>query len=76
MQDRILATCEANGLAYVNDPTNFQPEATLRNAVRQMLIQQDQGGKPVRCLNGQMSHTLITNSGHCLATNNYACRHS
>lgn len=34
LQDRILATCEANGLKYVHDPTNFQPEITLRNALR------------------------------------------
>lgn len=36
-QDRILATCEENGLEYVTDQTNFQPEATLRNAVRHVL---------------------------------------
>ncbi|VDB82678.1 unnamed protein product [Peniophora sp. CBMAI 1063] len=33
-KDRILATCEANGLAYVEDPTNFQPQHTLRNEIR------------------------------------------
>ncbi|KAG6837256.1 hypothetical protein H0H93_012261 [Arthromyces matolae] len=31
---RILATCEANNLEYVTDPTNFQPAITLRNAIR------------------------------------------
>ncbi|KAH7914005.1 PP-loop family-domain-containing protein [Hygrophoropsis aurantiaca] len=36
-KDRILATCDANGLEYVNDPSNFQPEITLRNAIRHML---------------------------------------
>ncbi|KAG6335031.1 hypothetical protein ID866_4057 [Astraeus odoratus] len=36
-KDRILATCEAHALDYVNDPTNFQPGVTLRNAVRQAL---------------------------------------
>ncbi|KAF9227747.1 hypothetical protein BS17DRAFT_694552 [Gyrodon lividus] len=36
-KDRILATCEANGLHYIDDPTNFQPELTLRNAVRHMI---------------------------------------
>ena len=36
-QDRILATCYENGLEYVEDPTNFQPELTLRNALRYML---------------------------------------
>jgi hypothetical protein len=36
-QDRLLATCEENRLDYVLDPTNFQPETTLRNAVRHMV---------------------------------------
>ena len=34
MQDRVLATCDEHGLDYVTDVTNFQPEVTLRNAVR------------------------------------------
>ncbi|KAF9447660.1 hypothetical protein P691DRAFT_671011 [Macrolepiota fuliginosa MF-IS2] len=33
-KDRILATCEENELNYVTDPTNFQPDITLRNALR------------------------------------------
>ncbi|KAH9945806.1 adenine nucleotide alpha hydrolases-like protein [Epithele typhae] len=33
-KDRLLATCEANRLDYIHDPTNFQPEVTLRNAIR------------------------------------------
>ncbi|TFK94799.1 adenine nucleotide alpha hydrolases-like protein [Polyporus arcularius HHB13444] len=36
-KDRLLATCEANGLDYVNDPTNFQPALTIRNAIRKTL---------------------------------------
>ncbi|KIJ44269.1 hypothetical protein M422DRAFT_252278 [Sphaerobolus stellatus SS14] len=36
-KDRILATCEAHGLAYVNDPTNFQPEVAQRNFIRSCL---------------------------------------
>ncbi|KAI0647415.1 PP-loop family-domain-containing protein [Trametes meyenii] len=36
-KDRLLATCEANKLDYVNDPTNFQPDLTFRNSVRQIL---------------------------------------
>ncbi|KAH9901454.1 PP-loop family-domain-containing protein [Cubamyces lactineus] len=36
-KDRILATCEANKLDYVNDPTNFQPGLTFRNGVRNIL---------------------------------------
>ena len=37
VQDRVLATCEEHGLEYVTDETNFQPEVTLRNAVRHAL---------------------------------------
>ncbi|KAI0063391.1 hypothetical protein BV25DRAFT_1824493 [Artomyces pyxidatus] len=37
---KILATCEENKLEYVEDKTNFQPELTLRNAIRHMLAQQ------------------------------------
>ncbi|KIP12362.1 hypothetical protein PHLGIDRAFT_331780 [Phlebiopsis gigantea 11061_1 CR5-6] len=33
-KDRLIATCEANGLEYVVDPTNFQPDMTIRNAIR------------------------------------------
>lgn len=43
-KDRILATCEANKLEYVVDKTNFQPEVTLRNAIRYVVS----NGK-VRC---------------------------
>ncbi|KZT26616.1 hypothetical protein NEOLEDRAFT_1155713 [Neolentinus lepideus HHB14362 ss-1] len=36
-KSRILATCEENGLEYVMDPTNFQPEITVRNTIRHIL---------------------------------------
>ncbi|KAE9397387.1 adenine nucleotide alpha hydrolases-like protein [Gymnopus androsaceus JB14] len=36
-KDRLLATCEENKLSYVTDETNFQPELTLRNALRHWL---------------------------------------
>lgn len=39
LQDRILATCDSNGLEYINDLTNFQPSITVRNAIRQCLSQ-------------------------------------
>ncbi len=39
LQDRILATCIENALDYVQDPTNFQPELTIRNAIRQKISQ-------------------------------------
>lgn len=44
-QDRILATCDAYDLKYTTDITNFQPEATLRNALRQMLVEEDARGR-------------------------------
>ncbi|KAI0672856.1 PP-loop family-domain-containing protein [Trametes maxima] len=40
-KDRLLATCEANKLDYVNDPTNFQPDLTFRNSVRHILSGKD-----------------------------------
>ncbi|KAJ7735247.1 PP-loop family-domain-containing protein [Mycena maculata] len=36
-KDRMLATCDENKLEYIIDPTNFQPELTLRNAIREMV---------------------------------------
>ena len=41
MQSRVLATCEEHGLDYVTDETNFQPELTLRNKVRDALAAGD-----------------------------------
>jgi len=37
LQGRILATCEEHKLDYIQDATNFQPELTLRNAIRHYL---------------------------------------
>lgn len=45
LKDRILATCEANKLEYVNDPTNFQPQLTIRNAIRHC-INNEEGKEP------------------------------
>ncbi len=42
-KDRILATCEENELTYVTDRTNFQPEITLRNALRAIISATDKG---------------------------------
>jgi tRNA(Ile)-lysidine synthase len=33
---RILATCKANNIPFVSDPTNFDPQITLRNAIRHL----------------------------------------
>ncbi|OJA15751.1 hypothetical protein AZE42_05260 [Rhizopogon vesiculosus] len=51
----ILATCEEHKLDYVNDPTNFQPAVTLRNAIRQMLKLQEEG-KDMSALSGLPEH--------------------
>jgi tRNA(Ile)-lysidine synthase TilS/MesJ len=37
LKERILATCEENNLEYIDDSTNFQPELTIRNAIRHLL---------------------------------------
>ena len=37
LQGRILATCDEHKLDYIQDATNFQPEITLRNAIRHHL---------------------------------------
>ena len=41
LQDRILETREQNGLDYVTDSTNFQPDITLRNALRAIISNND-----------------------------------
>jgi tRNA(Ile)-lysidine synthase len=33
---QILATCKANNIPFVSDPTNFNPQITLRNAIRHL----------------------------------------
>lgn len=33
---RILATCRANNIPFFSDPTNFDPQITLRNSVRHL----------------------------------------
>lgn len=60
-QDRILATCAENGLEYVTDATNFQPELTLRNAIRQRLKEEEAygSGATVRIMY-LFSTTLLT----------------
>ncbi|PCH37740.1 hypothetical protein WOLCODRAFT_142225 [Wolfiporia cocos MD-104 SS10] len=47
-KDRILATCDLHKLQYANDPTNFQPDIAIRNALRQVLnIHPDQKARSV-----------------------------
>lgn len=41
-KDRILATCDLHHIHYVLDRTNFQPELTLRNAIRHVLARNEQ----------------------------------
>ncbi|KAG6844136.1 hypothetical protein H0H87_009523 [Tephrocybe sp. NHM501043] len=45
-KERILATCDANGLEYVTDPTNFEPAITLRNAIRHEIQQAKEHTRP------------------------------
>ena len=40
----MLATCDEHELDYVTDETNFQPDITLRNAVRHALAGGDISG--------------------------------
>ncbi|KAG7116966.1 tRNA(Ile)-lysidine synthase like protein [Verticillium longisporum] len=35
-KDRLIATCEANNVPWIEDPTNKDPTMTMRNAVRYM----------------------------------------
>ncbi|KAI0306426.1 PP-loop family-domain-containing protein [Multifurca ochricompacta] len=41
-KDRILATCDSHNIPYILDYTNFQPELTLRNAIRHVLSNNEQ----------------------------------
>ncbi|UZP39922.1 hypothetical protein NXS19_007738 [Fusarium pseudograminearum] len=36
-KDRLIATCEANGISWVEDETNKDPTLTTRNAIRYMV---------------------------------------
>ncbi|KLO19168.1 hypothetical protein SCHPADRAFT_77541 [Schizopora paradoxa] len=42
-KERLVATCEANGLNYAVDPTNFEPAITERNSIRHDLNMIDAG---------------------------------
>ncbi|KAF8559720.1 hypothetical protein OG21DRAFT_481341 [Imleria badia] len=46
-KDRILATCRAHHLRYINDPTNLQPHLTPRNAIRHCLRDDPPFSRPV-----------------------------
>jgi tRNA(Ile)-lysidine synthase len=36
-KSRLLATCTANGIPFVTDPSNFDPTTTARNAIRWLI---------------------------------------
>ncbi|KAH8117042.1 PP-loop family-domain-containing protein, partial [Phellopilus nigrolimitatus] len=36
-KERLVATCRENGLEYIEDPTNFQPDVAIRNRIRHSL---------------------------------------
>ncbi|KAI9571396.1 PP-loop family-domain-containing protein [Boletus coccyginus] len=46
-KDRILATCHANHLHYINDPSNWHPHLTPRNAIRHSLRDNPPFSRPV-----------------------------
>jgi len=54
--DRILATCDLHGLRYVLDRTNFQPDLTLRNAIRHVLASNE---RTPLCQNPRSSLDLL-----------------
>ncbi|KAI0086352.1 PP-loop family-domain-containing protein [Irpex rosettiformis] len=56
-KDRILATCEANKIDYVTDPSNYQPDATFRNYLRAQLASRAESLK-----NKPESHTGLDSS--------------
>ncbi|KAI0283064.1 PP-loop family-domain-containing protein [Russula aff. rugulosa BPL654] len=45
-KDRILATCHLHKIRYVVDRTNFQPDLTLRNAIRHMIANNEKKRDP------------------------------
>jgi tRNA(Ile)-lysidine synthase len=47
LKERILATCEANKLEYVDDPTNYQPQFTIRNAIRHCLNSEEKSDSAI-----------------------------
>ncbi|KAG6862089.1 hypothetical protein C0995_007219 [Termitomyces sp. Mi166 len=61
-KDRILATCETNKLEYVTDPTNFQPDITLRNAIRHEIkaSAQNKPQRPLPTLPQEIVQRLMT----------------
>ncbi|KAL4077258.1 PP-loop family-domain-containing protein [Scleroderma yunnanense] len=67
-KDRILATCDAHALNYVDDPTNFQPEVTLRNAVRHMLNAESSASVPQDILASLEQVRNVSSSLQSLAT--------
>ncbi|KAI0053884.1 hypothetical protein FA95DRAFT_1529623 [Auriscalpium vulgare] len=46
-KDRILATCAENKLEYVTDKSNFEPDLTVRNAIRHLLARPDASKLPL-----------------------------
>jgi tRNA(Ile)-lysidine synthase TilS/MesJ len=56
-----LATCEARGLEYVTDKTNFQPDLTPRNALRHALSNRytlDQKNDDTSVSSNELGHKL------------------
>ncbi|PYH71711.1 tRNA lysidine(34) synthetase [Aspergillus vadensis CBS 113365] len=58
----LLATCKANNIPYVDDPTNFDPTLTPRNAIRSLLAEK----KLPRALREESILSLIRKSNSLL----------
>jgi len=69
MQSRVVATCEEHGLDYVTDETNFQPEITLRNTVRDALAAGDTSDVSVFLT--RITFPTLTNSRICVTVERY-----
>ena len=65
----MLATCDEHGLEYVTDETNFQPDITLRNAIRNVLAGNDIPG--VRIFLKTIPFPILTETRACVAIKRY-----
>ncbi|KAL1668547.1 PP-loop family-domain-containing protein, partial [Schizophyllum commune] len=58
-KDRILATCDEHKLEYVVDSTNFQPDLTLRNAIRKAVEERDVGPVVIQRFDPSLTKSAI-----------------
>lgn len=63
-KEDLVATCKENNIPYVDDPTNFDPTLTVRNAIRSLLS----SNSLPRALQGPSIRSLIRSSQVLLLT--------